>query len=83
MFREHVMPRLTEIDGFCSLSLFINRDEGRGVTAMVFQDRAALDAARQTLDAIRSGAIEQLGLELDDVHEFDVAYAHLRVPETV
>jgi quinol monooxygenase YgiN len=83
MFREHIMPSLTELEGFCSLSLFINRDEGRGVTAMVFRDRAALDAARQTLDGIRSGAIEQLGLELDDVQEFEVAFAHLRVPETV
>lgn len=83
MFREHVMPRLTEIEGFCSLSLFINRAEGRGVTALVFHDRAALNAARQTLDGIRSGAIEQLGLELDDVQDFEVAFADLRVPETV
>ena len=77
------MPRLTELDGFCSLSLFIDRAEGRGVTATVFRDRAALDAARQTLDGIRSGALDQLGLELIDVAQFDVVYAHLRVPETV
>ncbi|MFP5218925.1 MAG: putative quinol monooxygenase [Actinomycetes bacterium] len=83
MFRDHVLPRITQLDGFCSLSLFINRDEGRGVTATVFRDRAALDRARDALRGIRSGAVEQLGLEIDDVQEFEVAYAHLRVPETV
>jgi quinol monooxygenase YgiN len=82
-FRERVMPSIMDVDGFCSVSLFIDRDEGRGVTATVFEDRAALERARPTLEAIRSGAIEQLGLELEDVAEFEVAYAHLRVPETV
>lgn len=82
-FREQVMPRLIELDGFCSVSLFIDRAEGRGVTATVFRDRAALDRARPSLQGIRSGAVEQLGLELLDVQEFEVAYAHLRVPETV
>jgi quinol monooxygenase YgiN len=82
-FRDQVMPRLVELDGFCSVSLFIDRGEGRGVTATVFGDRAALERAREALQGIRSGAIEQLGLELMDVAEFEVAYAHLRVPETV
>jgi quinol monooxygenase YgiN len=82
-FRDRVMPSIMDVDGFCSVSLFIDRDEGRGVTATVFEDRAALERARPALEAIRSGAIDQLGLELDYVAEFEVAYAHLRVPETV
>lgn len=83
IFRQHVMPRIMELDGFCSLSLFLDRGEASGVTATVFHDRAALDSARETLEGIRSGAVEQLGLELIDVAEFEVAYAHLRVPELV
>ena len=83
IFRDQVMPRLMQLDGFCSISLFINRDEARGVTATVFRDRAALDAARSALQGIRSAAVEQLGLDVEDVQEFEVAYAHLRVPETV
>jgi len=82
-FRDQVMPRIMDLDGFCSVSLFIDRDEGLGVTATVFRDRSALERARKDIEAIRSGAIEQLGLELVDSAEFDVAYAHLRVPETV
>jgi len=81
VFRDQLMPRLVDLDGFCSVSLFIDRDEGRGVTATVFRDRAALDAVRETLQELRRGAVEQLSLELLDVAEFDVAHAHLRVPE--
>lgn len=82
-FRDQVMPRIMDLDGFCSVSLFIDRDEGLGVTATVFRDRSALERARQDIQAIRSGAMEQLGLELLDATEFEVAYARLRVPETV
>ena len=82
-FRDRVMPRLMELDGFCSVSLFIDRDEGRGVTATVFRDRAALDRSRPALQGIRSAAVEQLRLDVLDVGEFEVAHAHLRVPETV
>jgi quinol monooxygenase YgiN len=81
IFRDQLMPRLMDFDGFCSVSLFINRAEGRGVTATVFRDHTALDNARASLDEIRRGAIAQLSLELLDVAEFEVAYAHLRVPE--
>jgi quinol monooxygenase YgiN len=82
-FRDQVMPRLQDLDGFCSVSLFIDREQGRGVTATVYRDRAALDSARPPMQQIREGALEQLSLELLDVAEFEVAYAHLRVPETV
>jgi quinol monooxygenase YgiN len=81
IFRDQLLPRLADLDGFCSVSLFIDRAEGRGVTATVFLDRAALDRARPALDEIRRGAVDQLSLELLDVADFDVAYAHLRVPE--
>ena len=82
-FRDQVMPRIQELDGFCSVSLFVDRQEGLGVTATVFRDRAALDSARGAIQQIREGALDQLSLELLDVAEFEVAHAHLRVPETV
>ena len=82
-FRDQVMPMLTEMEGFCSLSLFVDRDEGLGVTALVFRDRSSLERARPDLDMIRAGTTERLGLDIVDVGEFDVAYARLRVPETV
>ena len=82
-FRDQVMPRIQDLDGFCSVSLFLDRQQGLGVTAVVFRDRAALEGARPAIQQIREGALDQLSLELLDVGEFEVAYAHLRVPETV
>ena len=82
-FRDRVLPRLVELDGFCSVSLFIDREEGRGVTATVFRDRAALEAAREDLQQIRSEAMQKLSLELLDVTELEVVFADLRVPEMV
>lgn len=81
VFRDQLVPRLVGLDGFCSVSLFIDRREGRGVAATVFRDRASLDSVRDALDEIRRGAVDQLSLELLDVAEFEVAHAHLRVPE--
>jgi quinol monooxygenase YgiN len=81
IFRDQLLPRLVDLDGFCSVSLFIDRNEGRGVAATVFRDRAALNSAREALQQIRRGAVDQLSLELLDVAEFDLVYAHLRVPE--
>ena len=82
-FRYQVMPRIRDLAGFCSVSLFLDRPQGLGVTAVVFHDRAALEGARAAIQQIREGALDQLSLELLDVGEFEVAYAHLRVPETV
>lgn len=82
-FRDQFMPRIQELDGFCSVSLFIDRAVGTGVTATVFRDRAALAAAQEAIQQIRAGALDQLSLELLDVAQFDVESAHLRVPETV
>ncbi len=77
------MPRIQELDGFCSVSLFLDRQQGLGATAVVFRDRAALESARPAVQQIREGALDRLSLELLDVGEFEVAHAHLRVPETV
>ncbi len=83
LFREHVLPRVSEIDGFCSVSLFIDRESGTGVAATVFRDRSALERSRETATATREQAIRMMGLEVTDVAELEVVFAHLRVPETV
>ena len=43
-FKSTVMPRIEAFDGFCSLSLMIDRKTGRGCGTAVFDSRAALEA---------------------------------------
>ncbi|MBF6195818.1 MULTISPECIES: hypothetical protein [Nocardia] len=80
-FRMEVLPQIETLDGFCSASLFVDRDSGRGVGAMVWSSREAMDATREHSNRIRSAATQRVGANVLEVGEFDLAFAHLRVPE--
>ncbi|MET9028844.1 hypothetical protein ABZW96_24965 [Nocardia sp. NPDC004168] len=80
-FRMEVLPQIETLDGFCSASLFVDRDSGRGVGAMVWATREAMDATREHSTRIRSAATQRVGANVLEVGEFELAFAHLRVPE--
>jgi heme-degrading monooxygenase HmoA len=82
-FRMTVLPRLDDLPGFCSVSLLGDRETGRAVTATVYESRDALARATETVMAMREEFNRQTAGEITEVAEFDVALAHLRVPETV
>lgn len=81
--REMLLPRLEGFDGFCSYSMLVDRANARTCGTVVFDSREAMDASRDQAMAMRETAIRELGARVTDVAEFDVAYAHLRVPELV
>jgi heme-degrading monooxygenase HmoA len=81
--RMTMLPRLEELPGFCSVSTLVDRESGRGVTATVYESRDAMDRAADQGMSMREDASRQLGIEITEVAEFDLALAHLRVPETV
>ena len=82
-FRTSLLPRIEDLPGFCSLSLLVDRDTGRTATAVVYESRAAMRAATDTARPLREEFVRHLGGEITEVAEFDLALAHLRVPETV
>ncbi|OBF38937.1 hypothetical protein A5724_08950 [Mycobacterium sp. ACS1612] len=82
-FKTTILPALEELDGFCSASLLVDRASGRGVTAATFDSAEALDQNKDALDRIRSTGSEDAHAEILDQCDFDLAVAHLRVPETV
>lgn len=81
IYRMAVLPRLQELDGFCSASFLINRENGRAVGTATFDTRAQLEASRDAASRIRGAALSEIGATLDDVEEMEVAFAHLHVPE--
>jgi hypothetical protein len=81
VYKMAVLPRLQEFDGFCSASLFINRDTGRAVGTLTFDSREALEATREASKKIRETASREMGATVDAVEEMEVAFAHLHVPE--
>ena len=80
-FRVGILPRLEQIRGFCSASLLVNQSTGLGCATTVWETRAAMEASRSDADDMRSQAATDAGGEIVDVYEFDLAYAHLHVPE--
>ena len=82
-FRTIIVPRIHDLAGFCSVSLLVNRDTGRSAIASVYEDRQTMNRAKGQAQAMREEFTGHMGMHITDVAEFDVALAHLRVPETV
>jgi hypothetical protein len=82
-FRTRVLPMLEELDGFASASLFIDRLMGRACGTARYDDLEAMKASRDSTNAMRSMGEMSAGYRVTDVAEFELAIAHLRVPELV
>lgn len=81
VFRMAVLPRVQELGGFCSASFMVNREAGRAVGTVTFESRAHVEASRDAAANIRTKATSELGANVDEVAELEVALAHLHVPE--
>jgi quinol monooxygenase YgiN len=80
--RLSLMPKLDDLPGFCSLSVMVRRDEGLSVAAISYDSHAHLEQAAEGAREFREEFAPAMGIEVVDTAEFDVAIAHLRVPET-
>jgi heme-degrading monooxygenase HmoA len=81
--RMAVLPELAQLPGFCSMSLFVNRDSGRSAMATTYDSRAQMEEATDRAVQIRRDTAGSTGVRITDVAEFDLVLHHLRVPETV
>jgi hypothetical protein len=80
-YRTSVLPALEDLEGFCSASFLINRSTGRAVSSATFDSRDAMDRNRDRASELRNMRTRELGADILDVGEFELALAHLRVPE--
>ena len=74
------MSEMDQVEGFCGASLFVNRDQGMAVISTSWVDRATLEATREGVQ-MRQQTARGAGLDILEVAEFELAMAHLRVPE--
>jgi quinol monooxygenase YgiN len=82
-YKTSVLPELENLDGFCSSSLLIDRATGRSVSTVTFDSRAAMERNRDQAMALKTEKMREAGVEELDECEFELALAHLRVPELV
>jgi hypothetical protein len=79
--RMSLLPRLEDLPGFCSISMLVDRVGSRGVAAVTYADRAAMERTREQGTALREELSRATGSTVTEVAEFDLAMAHLHVPE--
>jgi hypothetical protein len=82
-FRMAIVPKVDELPGFCGLSMMIDRETGRSALTASYDSREAMEAAGGDVQQMREQFAREMGLEVTDMAEFELAMAHLRVPETV
>jgi hypothetical protein len=80
-YRTSVLAALEDLAGFCSASLLINRASGRGVSSTTFDSREAMVRNEDEARELRNARTRELGADILDVGEYELALAHLRVPE--
>jgi quinol monooxygenase YgiN len=80
-YKATILPALEELEGFCSASLLVDRASGRGVAAATFDNAEAIERNKDELDRIKATGSQEANAEVLDQCDFELAVAHLRVPE--
>jgi len=83
-YRTSLLPEMESLEGFCSASLMVDHPASRrAVSCSTFDSMDAMARSRDRATELRSRPVRDLGAEIVDVAEFELAIAHLRVPELV
>lgn len=83
VYRMGSLPDIENLEGFCSASLLVDRESGRAVSSVTFDSPAAMERNRRQADTMRAAGTKRARAEILEVEEFDLALAHLHVPEAV
>ena len=80
-YKTTILPALEELEGFCSASLLLDRPSGRAVASATFDSVEARERNKDQLDRLRGTGSQEVAAEVLDECDFELALAHLRVPE--
>ena len=82
-YKMTILPALEDLEGFCSASLLVDRASGRGVAVANFDNAEAMERNNDALDRIKATGSQEANAEILEQCDFELAVAHLRVPEMV
>ena len=80
-YRSSVLPQLEGLEGFCSASLLVDRASGRAVSCTTFDSSDAMERSRDRITALKATSMPEANADELDECTFELALAHLRVPE--
>jgi hypothetical protein len=72
-----------DVGRFCGVSFLINSETGLAVSHVAFDSLAAMEGSRGAGDGTAGGGSANVRLKIMEVSEFELALAHLDVPELV
>jgi len=81
IYKMSALPEMEHIDGFGSASLLVDRTSGRAVVSVTYDSMDVMRANREQAQGVRTRGTQQAGARVLEVCEFELALAHLRVPE--
>jgi hypothetical protein len=81
IYRTALLPQIREFEGFCSASFMVNRCTAYAVSSMTFDSHDAMRRTRNLAAVVREQGARSASAEVVEVGEFELALAHLRVPE--
>ncbi len=82
-YKSSVLPQLEELDGFCSASLLVDRASGRAVSSTTFDSLDVMERNRDRITALKATSMPEARAEELEECAFELALAHLRVPELI
>lgn len=81
VYRMALLPEMQGFEGFCSASLLVDRASGLAVSSVTYDGHEAMERSRAQAGTLRETGAREAGVEVVEICEFDLAIAHLRVPE--
>jgi quinol monooxygenase YgiN len=75
------LPAMQELDGMCSASLLVDKATGRGVTSVAFENAEAIERNHDKIERLKGEVSEEAAALIFEERDFELAIAHLRVPE--
>ena len=82
-FRMVMLPKMEELPGFAACTMLVDRDAGKTSLAVTYDSADAMRQAGERAAQLRAESPTTMGMRIDEMAEFDLVIAHLRVPETV
>ena len=81
IYRATLLPRVKALPGFCSASLMVDRAHNDACATASFGSLESLQMSREEAWAIREAGVQETDVDIMDAAEYELAIAHLRVPE--
>ena len=82
-YQREMLPVIEDFDGFCNASLMVDPTAARAVASVTYDSVGTMERSAEATGSMRTAMLRDLGLDQEDVGEFELALAYLRAPRQV